>query len=59
MMDTDLFNMIVANAPAVAVLMWLSYRLEKQLSSCVAKQGELLDRLLTMWPENNETTDTR
>lgn len=56
MIDGELFNMIVANAPAVAVLMWLSYRLEKQLSACVAKQGELLDKLLDRWPD--EAADT-
>jgi len=57
MLETDLFNMIVANAPPVAVLVWLSYRLEKQLSACVAKQGELLDKLLDRMPD--ETTDTQ
>jgi len=56
-MDSELINMIVANAPAVAVLMWLSYRLEKQLATCVAKQGELLNKLLDKWPDD-EAADT-
>lgn len=57
MISADLWNMIVSNAPPVAVMLFLFYRLEKQLADCVAKQSALLDKLLDRLPD--ETSDTR
>jgi len=46
--ESEIINLMIANAPAVAVLIYLTYRLEKRLAACFEKQGELLDRLLEM-----------
>ncbi len=46
--DPELLNLMLANAPAVAVLLWLTYRLEQRLSACFDRQSEILDRLLAL-----------
>lgn len=58
-LTTELVQMIIANAPAVVVLMWLSYALRTDLQKCVAKQAETMDRLLDHLGVTDETPNSR
>lgn len=58
-LSAELLQMIVANAPAVVVLMWLSYALRTDLQKCVQKQSEIMDRLLDHLGVSDETPNSR
>jgi len=55
--ESEIWDMMLANAPAVVVLIWLTYRLEIRLARCFERQGQFLDRLLEIVSED-ETADT-